>query len=90
MQTTHHAATRMQQRSVPQLVLDLLLEFGAREPAGNGTAKLYFDKSARRKVKAYAGTLAQAVEEHLDIYAVIAEDTRLITVGHRLERIRRH
>jgi hypothetical protein len=30
------------------------------------------------------------LEEHLNVYAVVAADDRLITVGHLYERVRRH
>jgi hypothetical protein len=89
MYQSHHAACRMQQRNIPPLVVDLLMEFGASEQAGDGTTKLFFDKPARRKLKVYAGALADLLEPHLDVYAVVAEDTKVITVGHRYDRIRR-
>lgn len=90
MRTTQHAAVRIRQRAIPPLVVDLLLEFGASEPAGNGARKLFFDKPARRKVKAYAGPMARVLEEHMDVYAVVGADAQLITLGHRYERILRH
>ena len=90
MYTTQHASTRIQQRNISPFVIDLLMEFGASEPAGEGASKLYFDKQSIRKIKAYVGPLAGVLESHLDVYAVVAADTQLITVGHRYERIRRH
>lgn len=90
MQTTSHAAIRMQQRSIPPLVVVLLFQFGACEPAGDGAAKFFFDKPARRKVKAYVGAMAKVLEEHMDIYAVISADAQVITVAHRLQRFSRH
>ena len=87
---TQHANVRLQQRGVPPLVLDLLLQFGCHEPAGNGTRKVFFDKQGRHKVCAYAGALAPLLNDHLDFYAVVTSDDQVITVGHRLERIRRH
>jgi len=89
MTLTDHASIRSQQRAIPQLVIDLLLQFGASESAGDGASKRFFDKAARRRVKAYAGPLSQALDEHLDLYAVVAPDDTIITVAHRLERIRR-
>lgn len=90
MHTSHHAAARLQQRAIPPLLVDLLLEFGASVPSGDGTSKYYFDKSAKRRVKAYAGPIARVLNEHLDVYAVVTDDAKVITVGHRYERIRRH
>lgn len=90
MYLTQHATTRSQQRAIPQFVIDLLLQFGASEPSGEGTNKLFFDKAARRRIKAYVGPLAKAVDEHLDVYAVVAPDSKVVTVAHRLDRIQRH
>lgn len=87
---TRHAQIRSQQRAIPGLLIDLLLQFGASERAGNGASKVFFDKAARRRVQAYAGPLASLLDEHLDLYAVVAADSSVITVGHRLEKIRRH
>lgn len=71
-------------------MLDLLLQFGASETAGDGASKVFFDKISRRKVLAYAGAIGPILSEHLDVYAVVGADDQVITVGHRLERIRRH
>jgi hypothetical protein len=87
---TRHARVRAQQRCIPPLAVDLLLQFGATEIAPGGVRKLFFDKAARRRVAAYAGPLARVLQEHLDVYAVIGDDERIVTLGHRLERIKRH
>jgi hypothetical protein len=90
MYQSQHAAIRSQQRRISPLVLDLLMKFGATEPSGDGTFKFFFDKSARKRLAAYAGHLAGLLEQHLDVYAVVAADSKLVTVGHRYDRIRRH
>lgn len=87
---SRHASARAQQRAVPPLVVDLLLQFGAAESAGAGTHKVFFDKAARRRLHAYAGCLAPLLNEHLDVYAVVASDSTVVTVAHRLDRIKRH
>jgi hypothetical protein len=51
---------------------------------------MFFDKAARRRVHVYVGALAPLFTEHLDLYAVVAADNKVITVGHRLKRTRRH
>lgn len=90
MRTSQHANIRCQQRAIAPMVIDLLLQFGTNEPAGNGASKVFFDKAARRRVKKYAGPLAGLLEEHLDVYAVVGSDSKVITVAHRIERIHRH
>ena len=87
---TLHAKARSQQRAIPALIIDLLVQFGAREKAPGGACKAYFDKASRRRVHNYAGPLAPHLEEHLDAYVVLTQTDDVITVGHRTERIRRH
>jgi hypothetical protein len=90
MRLSKHAQDRAQQRSISPMLIDLLLQFGASERAGTGVSKMYFDKASRRKVKAYAGPLARLLEDHLDVYAVVTDDQKVITTGHRTERILSH
>ena len=87
---TKHAKIRGQQRGIPPVMIDLLLQFGVAVSAGDGANKLFFDKSARRKVESYFGPLASLINQHLDFYAIVGANDQVVTVGHRLERIRRH
>lgn len=86
MNMTKHAQVRSQQRAIPPMLIDLLLQFGASERAGAGVSKVFFDKTSRRRVKAYAGPLASLLEDHLDVYAVVNDDQTIITTGHRTVR----
>ena len=86
---TQHARVRSQQRALSPLLLELLVRFGSSEKIVGGTCKVFFDKAARRRLHSYAGPLAQMLDQHLDLYAVLAND-KVVTVGHRLERIKRH
>ena len=86
METTRHAATRAQQRAIPPLLLDLLLRFGRSERSGDGTERYFFDKRARRAVQRYAGCLGRLLDQHLDVYAIVSDNDKIVTVGHRLER----
>ncbi len=87
---TKHAEVRSQQRGISPLMIDLLLQFGEKEPAGGGASKVYLNKPARRKLHAYAGALAPLIDQHLDIYAVVSHDDQIVTIGHRYEHIQRH
>ena len=89
MVISRHANERSQQRAIPEMMIDLLLQFGSSESAGSGVSKVFFDKISRRRVKAYAGPLAGLLEQHLDVYAVVSSDMKILTVGHRTERINR-
>ncbi len=89
MKITQHAQIRSQQRGIAPMVIDLLLKFGSEEPAGNGARKVYFDKQARRRLNAYAGTAASHLNEFLDIYAVVGANGQIITTSYRNKHITR-
>jgi len=86
--TTRHASIRQQQRGIPSLLVDLLLDFGSSAPAGEGASMLFFDKRAKRRLDSYAGPLAKFLKDHLDVYAIVSDQT-VVTTGHRYERVRR-
>lgn len=86
MKTTNHATVRCQQRGIPPLVIDLLLQFGCHEHDHSGAEIFYFDQRSRKRIESYAGGIIRKLSEHLDSYAVIA-DGKIITVGTRFKRI---
>jgi hypothetical protein len=87
MVQSEHAVVRSQQRGVPQLIVDLLLRFGEREPSSGGTEIVYFSRSSRKRVQNYVGGMLGKMNEHLDAYAVICNGS-VVTVGPRFKRIR--
>ena len=87
MENTHHATTRSQQRGVPPLIVDLLLQFGAREHISEGLEILYFDQRSKKRLHSYAGKLIGKLNEQLDSYAMISGG-RIVTVGARYKRIK--
>ena len=89
MNMTRHASTRSQQRAIPQIMIDLLLQFGKSESSGAGFVKIFFDRQSRKRLASYAGPIASLLDEHMNLYVVIDKDMKIITVGHRLERIQR-
>jgi hypothetical protein len=89
MNATQHAHTRSQQRGIPPMVIDLLLQFGSRERAGDGCSKVFLDKRDRRRLEAYAGPLNRQLEPFMDIYLVVSPQDQVITAAHRIEKIKR-
>lgn len=87
MKLTKHASIRQQQRGIPLIVIDLLIDYGTVERAGTGATTHYFDKASRRRVMAYAGRLSNMLEEYLDYYAVVGTDGSVITVAPRLKKV---
>ncbi|MGO7416046.1 hypothetical protein ACC810_27335 [Rhizobium ruizarguesonis] len=51
---THHSQARAQQRSVPPIIVEYLVEFGTTIHAV-GVEKLIFDKAARRRLERHLG-----------------------------------
>jgi hypothetical protein len=78
-----HALRRRQQRSIPQAVIDALVDFGARRPAFGGVEEVYFTKSTWREFTSYLGTTSKAFERYRSCYLVQANDGTIITVCFR-------
>ena len=86
---TDHARIRMQQRGIPPLIVEWLLEFGAVRYDHHGGQIRFFDKESRRRIAREKGEMVvRRLHELLDSYAVVAEDGTLITVGHNYRRPR--
>jgi hypothetical protein len=86
---TRHAAVRAQQRGISPLMIELLQHYGATARAGDGASMLYFDRRAIKRVATYLGPQFPAIRDGLDVYAVLSSEGRVVTVAHRLQRIKR-
>lgn len=87
---SRHASVRSQQRSIPPLIMDWLVRYGARQPAADGASILFFDKASRRRLAHDVGSpVLHALEPMLDAYVVQAADELVITVGWRTRRVLR-
>lgn len=92
MQTplTQHARTRMQQRGITALAVELLMDYGREAHDHRGCRIVCFDKRSRERVaRELRGELFRRVERYLGTYAVLAEDGAVVTVGHRERRLPR-
>lgn len=87
MKNTIHAEVRSQQRGVPQIIVDLLMRFGEREPSSGSTEIVYFSRASRKRVQSYVGGMLGKMNEHLNAYAVV-HDGSVVTVGPRFKRIK--
>lgn len=77
-----YARKRSQQRSIPESVIDLLLDFGDEVYLGGGVTSLSFRKKGWRTVVKYLGAKAKYFERYRSCYAVVAEDGTIITVAY--------
>ena len=91
IQITDHARSRLQQRCIPEPVIDGLLSFGRTAHDHRGSEVLYFDHQARSLLrKIWGNETYKRLEAKLDAYVVLAADSSIITAGHRTKRIVRH
>ena len=80
---TTHARVRMQQRGIPPVAVEVLLEYGREAHDHRGCRIVRFDKRSRRRAARALGEAFRRIERHLDAYAVLAADDAVVTVGHR-------
>jgi hypothetical protein len=86
---TRHAQSRMQQRSIPNLVVDLVLRHG-HESRRLGASVFRLDKAARRRIRSEIGSVAyRRLEDLFDIHVVLSDEGTVITAAHRLGRMER-
>ena len=83
---TNHAFKRCQQRGIPPLVVEWLLEFG-HEKYDSGAEIIHFDRQSRKAVRRHVGRqIMSKLEGYLDSYLIL-KDGHVLTVGHRYKRI---
>lgn len=91
---TNHAAIRSQQRGIPPLVSDWLIDYGNEEFNGHGGVVRYFSTTGIRQLEGEIGKRpVQQMSEFLRCYLVQASGNgSIITVGkrHAKKHIWRH
>ena len=86
---TAHAIARSQQRSIPPLIVDWLMDYG-RVTRHKGGDVYHFDKAARRTLRSRIGGLPyKRLADQLDVYVVISDDGKVITVGNRFKHLKK-
>ena len=88
--TSKHASRRMQQRSIPPLVVTWLVEFGQMRYDHRGGIVYYFDRNSRRNLEREVGSRVVArLSDYLNAYVVVSSksDEAVVTVRHRYKRV---
>ena len=67
-----HAKKRSDQRSIPQCIIDALVDFGDRCHVGESRESCYFTKKSWRTFSAYMGSEAKYLERYRSAYAIIS------------------
>lgn len=89
---TTHAAIRSQQRGIPPLVRDWLLQFAEEEFDGHGGIRRFFShRSIREMERCFGRKPVGRMAEFLNTYLVeSSRDGAIITIGHNYRRINRN
>ena len=88
---TRHALVRMQQRGIPPIALEVLLDFGREAHDHRGCRVVRFDMLSRRRAEMELGRERyRRIERWLGAYAVVGPDDAVLTVGHRRRRLGEH
>jgi hypothetical protein len=80
---TRHAASRVQQRSIPASIVDALLDYGDRQPAGGGAETFFFTKRSWQRFATYLGRESRHFERYRSVYAVVSHGGEVITASWR-------
>jgi len=82
---TKHAEIRIQQRCIPELTLELLLQFGEVERQHGGTEMLYFKAKSFEKARKHVEKMLKDMDKLRNAYLVKAkqeEEDLIITSGY--------
>ena len=83
---TTHAATRMQQRAIPEAAIEMLLDYGTTKRA-KGADRFFFDRAARQRLQRDLSEQAvRKIARFLDAYALVSDDGAIITAAWRTGR----
>jgi hypothetical protein len=78
----------MQQRGIPESVVNVLIEYGSRRYDHQGAQILFFDHRAKRRYCESKGSDGmRKIEKYSDVCLVRSIDGELVTIGHRYKRL---
>ncbi len=86
---SRHAQARMQQRGIARAAVDHLLEFGREHHDHHGAIIMMLDRAAIQRIARSGAARGGQLEALRGLYAVVATDGCVRTVGHRTRRLRR-
>ena len=88
MNMNKHAQTRLQQRTIPPLIIEWLCKYGSRLQGMNGTTVCFFDRDSRRCLASEVGQIViRRLSDMMDAYVVLSGDN-IVSVGHRYKPLR--
>lgn len=89
MYYSNHALSRSKQRCIPLEIVDFLYDYGEIIPNGGGNELVCIQNKISRKLAAEKVRNSSSLnEKHLDCYIISSRDGCIITLGHKLRRIK--
>ena len=85
-----HARARMQQRGIDRDAIDSILDFGREHHDHHGSVIVMLDRAATRRLARSGGVEGARLDGLRGLYAVVGNDGSVVTVGHRIRRVRNH
>lgn len=79
---TEHAGQRLQQRSIPEMMLKLLMLYGEEKLQKGGTRVLRLPKDSQKALRKELKHVLNHLDSLSDSYMVLADDGVVITAGH--------
>ena len=80
-QLSRHAVTRMQQRSIPPIIVSLLLELTDPVPAGGGCELHRFNADSWAEAQRVLGSRARKLDRFRNAYVIVAPDGTVVTAA---------
>lgn len=78
---SRHACARMQQRSIPPFVVELLLELADPVDALGGCMEYRFDAISWAEARHQLGPNASRLDRYRDAYAIVADNGTVVTAS---------
>ena len=88
---TEHARARMRQRAIDARAVECIVDFGRAEHQRGGSSLVYLDRGGERRIRLELGEEARRrLGKRVRAYVVLAADGTVVTVGHRVRRVKRY
>ena len=89
MNYSNHALTRSKQRCIPLDVIDFLYDYGDTISNGQGCEIVSIQNKISRKLALEKIQESESLnDKHLDCYLISSENGLVITLGHKIKRIK--
>ncbi|WP_161539462.1 hypothetical protein [Hyphobacterium indicum] len=84
LERTAHGHSRVTERGIPELAIQLLRDYGTEKPAGGGAMRYDFDNRSWKEIERLFGKWRlKEMEKFRRAYLIVTSEDRVITVSYR-------